>query len=95
VRRPTHPSPPFPTHESVGRRYFSLPDHSCDRHVPGHICEFDVDQLKNVQGAMVVPARGDRRGDHDSCSIDALEDALEVTLPGDLFDKYWRETFGA
>jgi hypothetical protein len=44
---------------------------------------------------MVVPARGDRRGDHDSCSIDALEDALEVTLPGDLFDKYWRETFGA
>jgi hypothetical protein len=77
------------------RRYFGLPDHSGNSHVAGHVCELDVDQLGNVQGAMVVPARGDRRGDHDSCSIDGLEDAPEVTLPGNLLDKHWRETLGA
>ena len=43
---------------------------------------------------MVVPARGDWRRDHDSCGVNGLEDALEVTLPGNLLDEHRRETLG-
>src|SRR6266702_5188268 len=57
----------------------------------GHVRELDVNELGHVQCAMVVPTREDGRGDHDSCSVNGLEGALEVTLPGNLLDKHWRE----
>ena len=56
--------------------------------------ELGINELGHVERAVVVPARRDGCGDHNPCRVDCLEDALEMALSSDLFDKYRRETLG-
>ena len=82
------------TRAREGRRNFGQLDHSGDGHVAGHVRGRDVDELGHVRRTTVVHVRGDRCGDHDSGSVYSLEGALEVTLPGNLFDEAPMQTLG-
>jgi len=68
-------------------------DHTCYSHISWHIAEPGLNQLGDVQRAMVVPTCGYGGGDDDSSCVDGLEDAFEVALTGDFFDENWCETF--
>jgi predicted GNAT superfamily acetyltransferase len=36
--------------------HFVVFDHARHRHAPWHICEFDIQQLGHIDGAMLIPA---------------------------------------
>ena len=72
-----------------------MPYHAGDGHIARHVRELDVHKLGYIQRAVIVPTRGDGRGDHDACGVNGLENAPEMALPSNLFDEYRCKALGA
>lgn len=70
-------------------------DHPCQGHVSGDEGESALDELRDIEGTMVVSADRYGGGDDDACGIDGLEDAFEVALASHLLDENRCEPFRA
>lgn len=59
------------------------------------MAESSLVKVRPVEGAVVVAACGDGRGEESAGCVESLVDAIAVALAGNFLDEYRRQTLGA